>query len=51
VATVEERAAIVEFEGGLKKPDAEHLAFAEWAKSKGAPLKKPTKTRRKPALR
>ncbi len=49
--TVEERAAIVEFEGGLKKPDAERLAFAEWAKSKAPLKKKPNKTPRKPALR
>lgn len=44
--TVEERAAILEFEGGLKKPEAERQAFGEWAKSKKRLADKP---RRNPA--
>lgn len=31
---VEERAAILEFEGLLKKPEAERQAFGEWTQSK-----------------
>ena len=46
---VEERAAILEFEAHLKKPEAERQAFGEWVQSK-KPLKQPRKIRgnRKP---
>jgi hypothetical protein len=44
---VEERAAILEFESGLRKPEAERQAFGEWAQSKkrpdGTPRKSPGK--------
>jgi hypothetical protein len=33
-AAVEERAAILEFEAHLKKPEAERQAFGEWVQSK-----------------
>ncbi len=43
---VEERAAILEFEAHLKKPEAERQAFGEWAQSK-KPLDEPRKKRGK----
>lgn len=47
---VEERAAILEFEGHLKKPEAERQAFGEWAQSK-KPLEETRKPRGKRKLR
>jgi hypothetical protein len=44
--TVEERAAILEFEAHLRKPEAERQAFGEWAQSKRPPGK-PRKKRGK----
>jgi hypothetical protein len=45
--TFEERAAILEYEGGLKKPEAERQAFGEWVQAqKGLerrPLRGPVK--------
>lgn len=35
--TVAERAAILEYEGNLKKPEAERQAFGEWVQSKKPP--------------
>jgi hypothetical protein len=43
---VEERAAILEFEAHLRKPEAERQAFGEWAQSKKRPNRRP---RRSPA--
>jgi hypothetical protein len=40
----EERAAILEFEGCLKKSEAERQAFGEWAESRKGPKSKPRKT-------
>lgn len=52
---VEERAAILEYEGKLKKPEAERQAFGEWAQArkglKGQPRRrasKRTSNKRKP---
>jgi hypothetical protein len=40
----EKRAAILEFEGCLKKSEAERQAFGEWAASRKGPKSKPRKT-------
>lgn len=45
--TAEERAAILEYEAGLKKPEAERQAFGEWVKSKRRAHSSPPKKRRK----
>lgn len=44
-AQVEERAAILEYEAGLKKAEAERQAFGEWVQSK-KPAGRPRKGRR-----
>jgi hypothetical protein len=44
----EERAAILEYEGHLKKPEAERQAFGEWARSKNPPKRQ---TRKKANLK
>lgn len=41
---VEERAAILECQGGLKKPEAERQAFGEWVQSKKRPESKPRRS-------
>lgn len=46
---VEERAAILEFEAGRTKPEAERQAFGEWVqakKSSSSPRKTPSKSTR-----
>jgi hypothetical protein len=52
---VEERAAILEFEGGLKKSEAERQAFGEWAQSAKGPIhargRPRMNKRKKPQLR
>lgn len=45
--TAEERAAILEYEAGLKRPEAERQAFGEWVKSKRWAQNSPLKKRRK----
>ena len=40
---VEERAAILEFEGGLAKPAAERQAFGEWVQAQKGPDRPPKK--------
>lgn len=48
--SIEERAAILEFEAGLKRPEADRQAFGEWVESKKssalAPKSHPKKIRR-----
>lgn len=45
---VAERAAILEFDGNLKKPEAERQAFGEWVKAKNLPGRK---SKKKPHMR
>jgi hypothetical protein len=40
---VEERAAILEYDGNLRRPEAERQAFGEWAQSKKPTDRKPKK--------
>jgi hypothetical protein len=49
---VEERAAILEFEAGLRKPEAERQAFGEWTASKKVRFvaSKPRPNKKRPAL-
>jgi hypothetical protein len=46
---VEERAAILEFEGGLKKSEAERQAFGEWVQSNKPADYSPKRRRKKPS--
>lgn len=44
---LDERAAILEYEAGLKKPEAERQAFGEWVQSKRSMQETQTRARRK----